>query len=221
MNAISLEIHGRLKLQQQLDLLAMPKSLRRRLLGQVARKVTRDSKKRVRQQRDLQGKPFASRKRKRARKMLSRLVRNLRTTKNNGLEAIVGFHNPVIGRIAAKHQHGFVEQMDAKKSQKKSKVSRSDPATRRQAIALREADFKIKGANGKRMKSPSLKWITANMNIGQAGTALRYLREQAGETIKTRWTTTLPARSFLGATHAEVNDHISVIFKQMKQEMTI
>ena len=103
--AITLDVQGLLPLKQQLKILAMPKALRRRLIGQVARKVTRDSKKRVRDQRDLQGRPYEERKRKRSRKMLSKLARELKTTRNDGLEATVGFFNPVVGRIAAKQQY--------------------------------------------------------------------------------------------------------------------
>lgn len=217
--AITLEVQGLLPLKQQMKLLRMPRTQRRRLIGQVARKVIRDSKQRVREQRDLQGRPYEERKRKRSRKMLSKLARELKTTRNDGLEATVGFFNPVVGRIAAKQQYGATERITAAKLKKYDKGGHNAPATRRQAKALREVGFKVKGANGKRLKSPSLKWITENMKIGQAGAALRYLREQDNETIKTSWKTVLPARSFLGATAAEVREYTGDIFTQMTQEI--
>lgn len=216
---MTLDVKGLLPLKRQLQLLAMTKPKRRRLLSKMARKVVSDSKKRVRTQTDLNGRPFDARAKKRSRKMLSRLVKQLRVTRNDGLEAVVGFYNPVVGKIASKQQHGFVEHINVAALNKTQKQNTKSPATRRQAIALREAGFQIKAANGKRLKTPTLKWVQANMKVGQAGVALRYLREKAGEKIKTSWATVLPARSFLGASHADVTNHIDTLFKQMTQEI--
>ena len=77
----------------------------------------------------------------------------------------------------------------------------------------------LQKANGKGAKKPTLKWVTENLTVGQAGYAIRQLRVWAGEMGKTGWTTVLPARSFLGATHQDILKHIETIFKQMKREM--
>jgi len=218
---LTTNIEGLLPLKQQLQILAMPKPLRRRLLNRTAKFVIRDSRKRVRKQVDLKGMPFEARakKRKGNRKMLAKLAKQLRVTKLGSMDATVGFYRPSSGRIAAKQQYGAVERITAAKLQANDKGGHDAPATRRQAIALRDAGFKIKGANGKRLKSPSLKWVVANMKVGQAGAALRYLKNEAGKTTKTSWTTVLPARSFLGATASDVTQYTHAILKQMKQEI--
>ena len=220
--ALQIDVKGLLPLKRQLELLAMPRATRRRLLYRVAKRVTSASKKRASKQVDLKGRPFKTRARKRKgnRKMLTRMARKLKVVRNDSLEAVIGFNSPVLAHIASKQQHGAVEQMSAKKlAAMESGTARDGPATRKQARALREAGYQIKRAKGKGKKKPSLKWITENMKVGQAGAALAYLRAQAGETIKQSWTTTLPARSFLGATAQEITEHIEFIFKQMKQEM--
>lgn len=220
--SMHVDVKGLLPLKQQLQLLAMPKPLRRRLLSRTARKVISDSKKRVRNQVDLNGMPFEARAKKRrgGRKMLARLSRQLTVINNSGVEVVVGFKSAQAGRIASKQQHGFRQQMSARTLSKQEKsASKDSQATRKQAIALREAGFEVKkaGSNGK--KAPALTWVTQNLTVAQAGVILRDLREKSGETIKTTWTTVLPARSFLGATASEVTSHIETIFKQMKQEI--
>lgn len=219
-SSIKIDVKGLLPLKRQLEILAMPVPVRRRMLHRVSKRVIADSKRRVRQQVDLQGRPFATRQRKRNRKMLSRLVKALKVVRNDSTKALIGFKGPVEGRIAAEQQHGITKTITSSGLSGTTKNTHHSPATRRQAKALRAASFTIKTANGKRNKSPSLKWVQNNMKIGQAGAALRYLREQAGQTIKQSWTTTLPARSFLGASATDISNHIDLIFNQMKQEVT-
>ena len=219
-SVIKMDVQGLLPLKRQMQLLAMPRNTRRRLLYRVAKRVIADSKRRIRKQVDLNGSPFAARSKKRSRKMLSRLVKELKVRNNNSLEATIGFQRPSSGRIASAQQHGKTSRVSATRFSKGNKLSFYDkPATRKQAKALRETGFKIKKANGKGTKPPTLKWVTENMTVGTAGYALRQLRVWSGGKIKTSWVTELPARSFLGATAAEVSAHIETIFKQMKQEM--
>ena len=221
MSAAMMNVEGLLPWKRQMQLLAMPTSVRRRLLYRVAKLVIRDSKKRVRQQRDLKGRPFTKRARKRKGKMLAKLAKQLKVIKNNSVKAEVGFGSSVAGKIASKQQHGSTETVSARTISKKSlAASKDSPATRKQAKALREAGFEIKKKSGKGKKKPSLKFITETFTVGQAGAILRALRIEAGETIKKSWTTVLPARSFLGATAIEVSQYIEMIFKQMKQEIS-
>ena len=221
-DAIQVNVIGMLPLQRQLDLLKLPKATRRRLLYRTAKKVISDSKKRVRQQVDLSGRPFEERKRKKkgSRKMLAKLARELQVVNNSSVEALIGFKRRSSARIAAKQQHGHTETVTAAQLSRGGAGGHYDkPATRKQAIALREAGFKVKKANGKGTKSPTLKWVQNNFTIGQAGFVLKQLRQWSGEKIKTSWQTTLPARAFLGATAAEISQHIDAIFKQMTQEI--
>lgn len=218
MSTVDLKIQGLLPLKRQFQLLAMPKNMRRRLLFRTAKKVIRDSKKRVRKQVDLNGQPFQKRQRKSRRKMLSGLVKFLKVINNNSTFAEIGFSSATTAQIAAEHQHGATTTVRVTDFSD-SNTSRDAPATRRQAKALREAGFKVNSANGKRKKSPSLKWVTENMKVGQAGAALRYLRDKGEAESKQSWTTVLPARSFLGATATEILKYIDQIFKDMKREI--
>ena len=218
---LTVDVKGILPLKRQMQILAMPKNLRRRLLNKVAKKVIKDSRKRTRDQVDLQGRPYAKHSKGRRRKMLTRLARQLSVTQLSGQKAEIGFSNPVVGKIASKQQHGDIEQMDAS-SFNKTETGDSHynkPATRKQAKALREVDYKIKKANGKGWKKPSLKWVTQNLTVGRAGLILKLMRIKAGETIKKSWVTQLPARSFLGATASEVTQHVETIFKQITNEV--
>lgn len=221
-DAVKVNVIGMLPLKRQLELMKMPRATRRRLLYRVAKKVITDSRRRVREQRDLAGRPFEQRKRKRkgGRKMLSKLSRELKVVNNSSVEALIGFSRRSSARIAAKHQYGHTETMTAAKMNKSGAGGHYDkPATRKQAIALREAGFTVKKARGKGSKPPALKWVQNNLTIGQAGFALKQLRIWSGEKIKTSWVTELPARSFLGASAADISQHIDAIFKQMKQEI--
>jgi hypothetical protein len=217
---IRTRVEGLLTLRRQMQVLAMPINLRRRLLYRTAKAVIRDSKHRVKKQIDLNGQPYEKRARKRKsnRKMLSRLVKSLKVTSNNHQVAELGFYSQKTATIASEQQRGATKTVRAS-DLSSNQSSRHAPATRRQAKALRDAGYTIKGANGKRKKAPSLKWITANMKTGQAGSALRYLKGKAEGDAPKSWVTTLPARSFLGATGAEITQHIDKIFLEMKREL--
>lgn len=222
MSGVDIQVTGMLPLKRQIEVLTMPMPLRRRLISRVSRKVISDSKARVRQQVDLKGVPYPERakKRKGARKMLSRLAREIKVKRNDGSEAVIGFFKPSSARIAHDQQYGKTTQMSARALNKSTEnASKDSPATRRQARALREAGFTIDKRKKAGGREPPLKWISQNLTIGQAGSVLRQLRDDAGETIKTSWTTRLPARSFLGATPAEVSQHIDTIYEQVKQEI--
>ncbi len=221
MKSITLNIEGQLPLKRQMQLLAMPKALRRRLLNKVAKKVISHSKKRVRSQTDLKGQAFAKHSKGRKRKMLARLSRQLKVTQLTGAAATIGFNNKVLGKIAADHQFGSSQTMnkDSFKSSDTAAKNYHKPATRKQARALRQANYRVGKKKGRKGKKPSLKWVTSHLTIGQAGVIIKTLRLEAGERLKNRWTTKLPARSFLGATAGEVSQHVESIFKQMKQEV--
>ena len=223
MTDLSINLVGVLPLQRQLELLTMGTTKRRRLLYRVAQKVIRDSKKRVRNQMDLQGQRYKPRWKPRSdrRKMLSKLIKDMAVLNNNSTQAVIGFRGGS-GRIAAKQQYGSTERGTAAKNREivraRGKEFYDKPATKKQARALREAGFRIKGDARKARKAP-IAWITSNLTIGQAGWALSRLRAWSGETSKTSWLTVLPARSFLGATASEVTDYINGIYEDMTKEL--
>ncbi len=223
MTDITVDLVGVLPLRRQLELLAMGPNRRRRLLYRVAQRVMKDARARVRKQVDLQGRPYADRWKPRSdrRKMLSRLIKRMAVINNNGTQATIGFRGA--GAIAAKQQLGHRETVTAAQNQAAAQRASGarhydQPATKKQARALRDAGFKVK-AGGRTARKATLSWITQNLTIGQAGFALRRLREWLGETSKTSWLTVLPARSFLGATDQEITAHINSIFEDMTQEL--
>lgn len=95
-------------------------------------------------------------------------------------------------------------------------------ATRQQAIALIMANYKvhIKGRGKDRViskgrgaeKTPSIKWITENLTLGEARFILRKLRKDGG---REQWKTTLPARPFLGITP----DNLESIAMEIRTEI--
>ncbi len=216
---LRVDVVGLLPMKKQLRVLQMPAKKRRRLMARVAKQVIKQSKKRVREQRDLKGVHFPARKRPRTRKMLSKLVKQLRVVQANGHRATVGFNSPVVGKIAAEQQFGKKTVVTARSMSTRSKESYNTPATRTQAQALIDAGFTVKRGNGKGKKKPSIKHIVNHYTQGQAGFALRKLRLWSGEKTKTSWITELPARAFLGATAADVQRYIENIFDQMQQEL--
>ncbi len=214
---ITVDVRGALSLQKQLEVLKMPTKVRRRLLSRTAKEVIKDSKKRVRNQVNLNGNPFEARKRKRRRKMLSGLSKRQKVVRNSGTEAKIGFNKSNDARIAAMQQFGD-EQIVSASSLPKGNGSKHNAATRSQAKALIEAGYKIPRKGGKGTKKPSQKWIMENLNVGKAGAILRWLRDQ-NETAKTSWKVKLPARSFLGASNEDITRYVEKIMTQMKQEI--
>lgn len=95
-------------------------------------------------------------------------------------------------------------------------------ATYDQAAALIEAGYKvrIKGrGKSKTIKqgkgaahTPSESWIEDNLTIGQAGLILKILKAEEG---RDEWTTTLPARPFLGLTA----DNLELIAAAIRDEL--
>lgn len=216
MSSVNVDVVGLLPLRRQLALLQMAPSRRRRLVARVAKQVIKDSKHRVRLQVDLNGVRYPDRFKKRSknrRKMLSRLVKMLKVTQADSNSATAGFASPVAGRIAAAQHYGTSTVVNASAISGRSAASYNQPATRKQARGLIDAGFKIN------RRRPSIKTIVSSYTQGQAGSTLKRLREWAGEHSKTTWITRLPARSFLGATAAEIQQHIEQIYNDMEQEI--
>ncbi|WP_299580916.1 phage virion morphogenesis protein [uncultured Microbulbifer sp.] len=209
--SVRIDITGHLGVKKQLQLLQLPAAKRRRLLGQVGRKVRTYSRKRLREQRDLNGKPWQARKKKGNRRMLRGLSKKLRS-KATPEKAVIDFKDSVTAGIAYKHQHGVSERWNAEKAEKVYGQPDYDaPATREQAKALRKEGYKIRRVNGHGWKQPSLKWVTENLSLGQAGVILRSMREAEP---KKSWVIPLPDRSFLGVTQKEVEELATTIIDQ-------
>ena len=193
---------------KQLNLLTLDPMKRRRILRGAGRAVRRNSKKRIRDQKDLQGKTWRGRSNGRKAKMLRKLGKNLQVHTNPN-KAQVTFGNKRVGQIARAHQDGISQEMTAKEAaQKYGTPSDNQKATREQAKSLRKEGYKIRRNKGKGWKNPSLKWIQQHLTFSQAGLILRLMRD---ETNKRKWIIALPQRSFLGQNVSE--------YKQLKNYM--
>lgn len=193
------EIRGGRDAARHLDMLRLTPSKRRTVLRSLGRIVRANSKKRVQSQNTVDGGAMAARSpnSKGKGRMLKGLGRRMLVlTEPNSVR--VKFRS---GRVAYQQQHGDTEKMTAEKMRRREggvTLSHQDPCTRRQARRLRELGYKIRRGSG--WKKPTVKWITANLKMGQAGRIIRIL---SNETPKTEWDTTLPARPFLGVAERE------------------
>ena len=184
----------------QLDLLALDPRKKRRLLRGAGRKVRKQSRQRLREQKGLNGRKWQARSSGRKVKMLRRLGRHLQvhTSSEN---AQVTFANKRVGQVARAHQEGVTQRMDAATAkQAYGKPDYKGGASKSQAKALLENGYKIRRNKGKGWKRPSQKWIRENLTLGQAGLILRILRDSQA---KKDWQIKLPQRSFLGQTEQE------------------
>lgn len=218
---VRVDVAGQLEAKQRLALIGLPAAKRKRVLSLVGRKVRVSSRKRIRDQRDIQGRSWAPRKntgehgsagkRKRSKKMLRGLSR-LMITRPSAEKVDITFASPVVGKIAKAHQEGISEIMTAEKMRRlHGQPDYTANATRKQAKGLREEGFKIRRENGKGWKKPSLKWITENLSLGQAGAILRSMRDKKS---KSSWEIPLSDRSFLGASDSEIKSLVNEIFDQ-------
>ena len=186
---------------KQLNLLTLNPNKRRRILRGAGRKVRRDSKARLKEQRDLSGRTWQARSNGRKKRMLSKLGRNIQVHTSTN-DAKVTFGNQRVGQIARAHQDGISQRMTSSKAaQMYGTPNYDDGATRKQAKALRDAGYKVRKKRGKGWKTPTLKWITENLTIGKAGLVLRILR--GNKKGKSSWEIKLAQRSFLGQNQSE------------------
>lgn len=205
---LRLEIRGVSGVSRQLDLMKLPPGKRRTVMRTLGRMVRANSRDRVKSQTTLSGGAMQRRSAKSQAKgaMLKGLGKRMLVITDSPDTARVTWRG---GRVAAKQQHGSRERItaeDMRKREGEEKLSRSDPASRRQGRRLLELGYKIR--RGKGWKRPSLKWITSNMTMGQAGRIVRIL---SNETPKDAWDVGLPARPFLGVTSAENREMLNTV----------
>jgi len=215
MTQISVEIQGLDKAVNKLQSMSSPAG-RRKTLKAIGRQVLKNARQRTKAQTDLNGNHYKKHARGRKRKMLVRLTRakNMNIVSASENHVLVGFKNRFQEVIAAKQQFGHVEHMSAEKMrQRKGTPPSGANASRRQAKALLDAGYKRKPA-GKANTKPSLKWITQNMSVGQAGVILRAMRGS-----KETWETTLPKRSFLGIKQSEQAELVDIAIAQARKNL--
>lgn len=221
-NTFDMNVEGMLGLQAQLALLDLPPKLRVRLLTRVSKRIRALSNQRVRKQKNIDGTPYEPRKAttKQRRKMLSGLIKGkyLDVLKATPDQATLGWHNGLMGWIAAEHHHGRTRRYTAAQARKANPIPYQDPCTDEQAKRLRRLGFKVrlpgktKRGKGRWMK-PSAGWIKEKISFGQAGLLIRELK---GETPgPSSWEIKLPKRDFLGADETDVVRLIKIVLEQI------
>ncbi|NQZ06961.1 MAG: virion morphogenesis protein [Algicola sp.] len=204
-------LSGESAVTEQIKSLALSKAKEKRLKKKSAAIVIKQSKGRLRSQTDLQGKPFANRQNPKNKKMLRRLGRGLKA-KPDSTGITITWANALTAKIARRQQEGIDERFTAQQMAKIHGDNNNDPATRKQAKALLQAGYKIKRNKGNDWKSPTIKWVVANVKKGQAGVVLRKLR---GKKSKSSWIAPGTARAFFGTNTQD----LKILLKMMEKEL--
>lgn len=207
---LSVDIRGMLEAEQQLQLLSLPASKRRRLLNNVGKRLRTRNNRRLNDQRNLDGSPFEKRKGTGNRKMLRGLGKRLQVSKVTANQAVLGWRQQRSARIAGEHQNGLPTTMTAARMRRQGNTpDYAGSATRPQARALLREGYRVR--DGRRWKRPSLSWILENLKSGQAGLILALLE---GQTKKQSWKIVLPTRDVLGADLRDMREIVNTILQQ-------
>lgn len=206
-----MDISGQINVRDRVALLRLSPQRRKRITGQIGRKVRVASRKRLRTQKNMDGTTWQDRSSKSKRKMLRGLSKRM-VVRSNEEQTQVMFNHRRTARIAQQHQFGIDEQFTKRKAARLyGQRSGDDPATRRQAKRLRELNYRVRRHTGNGWKRATIKWITENLSINKAGVIIRSMSHK--QTVS-QWTIPVPKRSFLGANQTEINDIIQTVFNQ-------
>jgi len=117
-STFALDVRGLLGAEEQLALLELPPQLRRRLLNNVTKRVRSLSRQRIREQKNLDGSPFAPRKGtgNGKKKMEAGLGKLLDVTRLSANEAELGWCNALTRWVASQQHNGVSERRTAAQS---------------------------------------------------------------------------------------------------------
>ncbi|MFJ3371024.1 virion morphogenesis protein [Pseudomonas sp. NPDC086251] len=200
-STFELDARGYLGVREQLALLSLPPQLRRRLLNNVIKRVRTMSRKRVRDQQNLDGTPFAERKSsgKGKKKMEAGLAKLMLVTRVSPDEAELGWRNALTSWVAAQQHNGVSERRTAAQMKRWNNVPAGLAATDKQAKRLRRLGFKVRQEGKKSLTRPSVAWIQEHVNYAKAGLLIRILDDEKTESSGAQsWDITLPKRQFIG-----------------------
>jgi hypothetical protein len=200
-STFELDARGYLGMREQLALLSLPPQLRRRLLNNVSKRVRSMSRKRVRDQQNLDGSPFEARKGtgKGKKKMEAGLAKLMQVTRVSPDEAVLGWKNALTSWVAAQQHNGVSERRTAAQMKRWNKVPEGLAATEKQAKRLRRLGFKVRQEGKKSLTRPSVAWIQEHVNYAKAGLLIRILDDEKAESSGAQsWEITLPKRQFIG-----------------------
>ncbi|TCV69006.1 phage virion morphogenesis protein [Pseudomonas fluorescens] len=214
-----LDVRGQLGVREQLALLSLPPKLRRRLLNQVTKRVRTMSRKRVRDQQNLDGSPFAPRKGdgKGKKKMEAGLAKLMVVTRLSADEAELGWKNALTRWVATQQHNGVSERRTAAQMRRWNKTAPGLAASDKQAKRLRRLGFRVRQAGKKTLSRPSVAWIQEHVNYAQAGLLIRILDDERNESSGAQsWEITLPKRQFIGA---NTQRDTSLLINQVLQQI--
>lgn len=212
---ITLRPRDRLNFNEKLALLAMPARKRIWILKTLGRWERQNTRQRIRQQRDVNGRSLAKRKRGGKGKILKRMGKGLEPYVRNASRLELTWKNKKIGRIAATHHIGQKQKMTANMMKKRyGTPDYSAPCTRKQAKRLRELGHTVPTKSGKGRKKPTLRYLTETMSLGQAGEVISSL---SNKPKKTEWDIPLAERQVLGSHDKEVNRQLINIIEQARK----
>ena len=218
-STFELDVRGQLGVREQLALLSLPPKLRRRLLNQVTKRVRTMSRKRVRDQQNLDGSPFAPRKGdgKGKKRMEAGLAKLMVVTRLSADEAELGWKNALTRWVATQQHNGVSERRTAAQMRRWNKTAPGLAATDKQAKRLRRLGFRVRQAGKKTLSRPSVAWIQEHVNYAQAGLLIRILDDERNESNGAQsWEITLPKRQFIGA---NTQRDTSLLINQVLQQI--
>ncbi|WP_018929255.1 virion morphogenesis protein [Pseudomonas umsongensis] len=218
-STFELDTRGYLGVREQLALLSLPPQLRRRLLNNVSKRVRTMSRKRVRDQQNLDGSPFAERKGsvKGKKKMEAGLAKLMQVTRISPDEAALGWRNALTSWVAAQQHNGVSERRTAAQMRRWNRVPEGLAATEKQAKRLRRLGFKVRQEGKKTLSRPSVAWIQEHVNYAKAGLLIRILDDEKTESSGAQsWEITLPKRQFLGVS---TDRDTSLLVNQVLQQI--
>ncbi|SER18909.1 phage virion morphogenesis protein [Pseudomonas soli] len=218
-STLDLDVRGLLDAQALLDLLVLPPKLRRRLLNRLGTRARSLSRKRIRNQQNLDGSPFAPRRDADAgrKKMEAGLGKLLQVTRVDADEAVLGWKNNLTSWVASQQHNGASERRTAQQMRRWNRVEEGAKSTDKQAKRLRRLGFRVRQAGKKRLSRPPVSWILENVSYMQAGVLIRVLDEERGESTGAQsWEIKLPKRQFLGAGNEQENrDLLNLLLDQI------
>lgn len=216
---LELDARGYLGVREQLALLSLPPQLRRRLLNNVTKRVRTMSRKRVRDQQNLDGSPFEARKgsAKGKKKMEAGLAKLMQVTRVSADEAELGWRNALTRWVAAQQHNGVSERRTAAQMRRWNKTPPGLAATEKQAKRLRRLGFRVRQAGKKSLTRPSVAWIQEHVNYAKAGLLIRILNDEKAEATGAQsWEITLPKRQFIGvSTERETSLLVNQVLQQI------
>lgn len=216
---VGIDARGVLGVREQLALLRLEPRLRRRLLNNVTKRLRTMSRKRIRSQQNLDGSPFAERKKPEPgqKKMEAGLGKLLQVTSLTADQAVLGWKNNLTSWVAAQQHNGSTERRTAQQMRRWNKVDEGSMSTPKQAKRLRRLGFKVRQAGKKRLSRPAVAWILEHVSYMQAGLLIRILDEEKGEsTGADSWEIKLPKRQFLGAnSNRDTSELVNLVLEQI------